>query len=147
VQKQCKYSPNTANHSLTNPPEPTFTRQVHEVSRVGFNQLSVHSLGEARTCFFFRARFQILHDMFSSRVLRSCGLLIAAVCIPKKNQQKAVNREKHSRTPQRKNDQLEAAADNRRLGTAGRRQKKKQQRRRSLRGPRSCTGQSRRSRR
>lgn len=88
MQKQCKYSPNTANHSLTNPPEPTFTRQVHEVSRVGFNQLSVHSLGEARTCFFFRARFQILHDMFSSRVLRSCGLLIAAVCIPKKTSRK-----------------------------------------------------------
>jgi hypothetical protein len=31
------------------------------------------------TCFFFLARFQILQDMFSSRVFLSCGLLIADV--------------------------------------------------------------------
>jgi hypothetical protein len=35
--------------------------------------------GHVYTCFFFLARFQILQDMFSKRVFRSCGLLIADV--------------------------------------------------------------------
>jgi hypothetical protein len=45
----------------------------------------MHHIGY--TCFFFLARFQILQDMFSSRVFLSCGLLMADVLTKKKRVQ------------------------------------------------------------
>jgi hypothetical protein len=110
VQKQCKYSPNTANK---------YTKRVVWALLRCLCSLTGRS-----------AYLPLLPGKVPDPPRQVLQPRVALLRAPHrrrldlKKQQKTVN-QKHSRTPQRQNDQLEAAADNRRLGTIGRRQKQK----------------------